>query len=93
MNAEGLELGRRVWVADALQPEGRAFGLIASLPQVYLNGFASFVVMLDGGTPSVVTCCVERRGSQWDFAEETEASDGGRGVSGAASVAAKSSRR
>jgi hypothetical protein len=91
MNAEGLELGQRVWVADALQPEGRAFGQIASLPEVYLNGYASFVVMLDGRTPTAITCCVERRGSQWDFAEEGEANSRP-GVSGAASVAPEGAR-
>ena len=27
-------------------------------------------LMLDGGKPIAVTCCEDRRGSQWDFAEE-----------------------
>jgi hypothetical protein len=72
MITEGIQLGRRVWVADAVRAEGRICGHIASFPQVFLNGHASFVVMLDAGKPTAVTCCVERRGRQWDFAEEED---------------------
>ena len=62
-------LGQRVWVADPAGLGGRAFGRIASLPPVFLSGSPSFVVLLDGKN-IVVTCCEERRGSQWDFAEK-----------------------
>jgi hypothetical protein len=67
---EGFETGQRVWVADPAVQDGRTFGRIASLSLPLFNGSPSFVVVLDGGKPIAVTCCKERRGSQWDFAEE-----------------------
>jgi hypothetical protein len=65
-----IQLGQRVWVTDQSNPGGRTFGYVAALSTVYLNGSASFVVKVDGGKPTVITCCEDRRGSQWDFAEE-----------------------
>jgi hypothetical protein len=64
-----IEVGQRVWVADPAARSGRALGRIASLPDVFLSGRRSFVVLLEG-KPSVVACCEDRRGSQWDFAQE-----------------------
>jgi hypothetical protein len=65
-----IELGERVWVADPARRDGRTFGRIASLTPDLLNDSLSFVVVLDGGKPIAVTCCEDRRGGQWDFAEE-----------------------
>ena len=61
-------VGRRVWFAEAAG--GRAFGRIVSLPKHFLAPSPSFIVLLDGGTPTAVTCSEGRQGEQWDFAEE-----------------------
>jgi hypothetical protein len=66
-----IQVGERVWVTDTTAQGGRAFGRIASLSTGFLSGEGdlSFVVLLDAGT-TVVPCCEDRRGTQWDFAEE-----------------------
>ena len=56
------------------QPDFDPFGHIASMPEAYLNGHTSFVVMLEGGTPTAITCSTGRQGSRWDYASEAGAS-------------------
>lgn len=61
-----VQVGERVWVTDA---NGyRIAGAIASIAEDFLNA-GGFVVLLDG-EKKVVTCCMERRGRQWDFATD-----------------------
>lgn len=74
MSTGRIQLGQRVWVADPAVPQRRTFGHIASMPEAYLNGHTSFVVMLEGGTPTAITCSTGRQGSQWDYASEVGAS-------------------
>jgi hypothetical protein len=64
---EGILIGQRVWVADA---HARWIsGVIASISDDFLNS-GGFIVLLDGET-KVVTCCEDRRGTQWDFATDS----------------------
>src|SRR5262245_18302840 len=61
-------VGQRVWVADPEVKGGRATGVVASVPDDFLaaGGGGGFEVLLEGEN-KVVTCCNERRGSQWNF--------------------------
>jgi hypothetical protein len=68
-----IQVGQRVWVAAS---GGRAFGRIASVSPNDFGPEVAFVVMLDKTPPAVVSCFEDRRGSQWDFAEEDEETKG-----------------
>jgi hypothetical protein len=63
-----LPVGQRVWVAEAAT---RRYGRIASLPLEFVGNASGITVLLDG-KPTVVACSLERRGSQWDFAEDND---------------------
>lgn len=64
-----IEGGQRTWAAEPAGRRAAPPGRIVSLPDAFLSGRHSFVVLLEG-KPSAVAACEDRRGSQWDFAEE-----------------------
>jgi hypothetical protein len=63
-----IQVGQCVWVTDASANGRRATGVIASIADDFLSA-GGFVVLLDGEN-KVVTCCNDRRGTQWDFATD-----------------------
>jgi hypothetical protein len=63
-----IQVGQRVWVVDPDAKGGRVPGVIASIRDDFLNG-GGFVVRLDG-QKKVLTCSVDGRGVQWDFAAD-----------------------
>jgi hypothetical protein len=67
LTAGAIQVGQRVWVADESVNGGRATGVIASIPDDFLNA-GGFVVLLNDEKNMVVTCAANQRGIRWDFA-------------------------
>jgi hypothetical protein len=64
-----VRVGRRVWVRDFGDTNGRSLGRIASLlPKLLADAPPAFVIRLDS-TNAVMTCAENRRGELWDFAD------------------------
>ena len=64
-----VRVGRRVWVRDFGDTNGRSLGRIASLlPLPFADTPPAFVVRLDSAN-AVVTCAESRFGELWGFAD------------------------
>ena len=65
MTTERIQVGQRVWVADAWANGKKVKGVITSIPEGYL-GRGSVIVLLDD-KHTAVCCSEEQRGARWDF--------------------------